>query len=484
MTLPAAAWCLLLLLGVSQAPTEEATPPSDQSVPSKSAADEATETRTQEEGTKPRVILYPSRLRSINGHLIEEGEGTIKLLDRSGKTHEFDSSLIYALVRLHDVEEPLPAVVHLQDGRIREGLLEEDSFDHVRLKIHGVDHQFARQDVTLVRLLPSFDEEYERLLRELDESNILAHLSLCRWLISEERLPEAKAELERLLGRENNPTARKMLQKIDARLAVQNAKKQNRDPADDRDIKHDSMPDLVTDSDVNLVRVYEIQVDDPPKLRVPAATVQKLFDGYQGSPLLPQDAEGQIAFTKSDPADIVSVMFALRARELYGEIQVLTEPALLSTFRQRIHDNWLLNRCGSRACHGGPEETAGGFRLHWSYRPDDRVRTSNLLALNRLEFDDGKMLNWSHPKQSLLYQYALPRSEASTPHPEVDGWEPVFTPGGAGQRKAYLNWIEQMMGRHHKDWPVDYTPWTPSEPDTEAVSPPAQGSGSDPGQSR
>ena len=466
MMLFASVYFLCLTAFIQNASDVTDAPPPPQP-PAAAEEPEASDDADVEAMTLPRVIIYPSRLRSVSGHLLEEGPKTIRLLDRQNKIHEFDPSLIYAKVYLHDVDAPVKAVIHFQDGRVREGLLEEDAFDYVQFRIHGVKHSYDREDILIVQLVPDFQDEYEHLLQQLDETDIQAHLSLCRWLLKENKLIEARAELQRLLQRENNPTAKGMLHKVEARLHVLASKTDDVSSSEDIEDDADTMPKLVSDEDVNLIRVYEIQIDNPPRLRVPAKTVQALLDEYRGSPLLPTDAQGEAAFTKSDPADIVRVMFELRARDLYGGVQVLTEPELLATFRKRIHDNWLLNKCGSRACHGGPEEGAGRFRLHWSYRPDDRIRTSNLLALTRLELDGQKMLDWSQPEQSLLYQYALPQSEATKPHPMVKGWKPIFTPGAMPVRKAYLNWVEQMMDRHHKDWPVDYEPWSP--PETAAI---------------
>ena len=169
-------------------------------------------------------------------------------------------------------------------------------------------------------------------------------------------------------------------------------------------------------------------------------------------------------------------MFQIRARDLYEQVEVLTEPSGLMTFRKQIHDNWLINRCGSRACHGGTEELAGRFRLHRSARLNDQIRTSNLLALNRLELDGQRMLDWAQPDQSLLYQFALPREEATNPHPEVKGWRPIFTPSARTLKKAYQSWIDEMMSHQHKDWPIAYTPWSPADLDTpvrSATDPPA-----------
>ncbi|MCH2132923.1 MAG: hypothetical protein MK116_04140 [Phycisphaerales bacterium] len=405
----------------------------------------------------PRVIVYPSRLHSIAGHLVEESPDRITVRSRTGETQTFDPSLIFSMIRLHDLDEPAPAIVLLQDGRRREGLLVVDGFDIVRLLIHDVPHEFKREDVALVKLLPSFQERYEQLRGRLNEEDVQAYLGFCQWLMDEGRLEEAEKDLEKLIQLHDSELGRRLLRRVQARLALKATRKTS--PETSTPARGNDMPPLVSDEDVNLVRVYEIDLDNPPRLRVPVTTIRSLFDRYGNSTLLPDDAAGRAAFAKAEPVKIVEVMFALRARDLYGDIKVLTEPAVLQTFRTQVHDTWLLNKCGSKACHGG--SSGGRFRLHSSRRPDDRVRTSNLLTLNRLELDGRRMLDWSSPEDSLTYQYALPRSEARWPHPDVKGFEPAFNPGGSPARRAWKKWVEAMNDRHHREWPVEYTPWAP-----------------------
>ena len=212
----------------------------------------------------PRVIIYPSRLRSVSGYVLEEDTKKVKIRDRQDKIHEFDTSLIYSMIRLHDLDAPAKAIVLMHDGRRREGLLEEDAFDYVRFRIHNVPHQYKREDVSLVQLLPTFEKEYDHLLKQLDTSDTQAHLSLCRWLIDQNRLIEARIELGRILQRENNTIANRLLQRVEARLTVQSHQADEAGAEVDPGHNPDAMPKLVSDADVNLVRVYEIELKNPP----------------------------------------------------------------------------------------------------------------------------------------------------------------------------------------------------------------------------
>ncbi|MBG79570.1 MAG: hypothetical protein CMJ39_02525 [Phycisphaerae bacterium] len=450
---------ILLSLGaLLQSDTGEAPPAEPKERP---PADASAETA---EATLTRVIIYPSRLHAVAGHILEETESKLEIRDRQGEIKTFDPSLIFSMVRLKDIKEPVPAVVLLHDGRRREGLLKEDGFDVVRMKIHHVDHAFPRSEVALVQLLPSFDEQYQRWLDRLDRTDPDAWLQMCRWLDDQEQWVEAQSELEALLSEHDSELAYRLLRRVNAQIALEFSSSVGSDRTTVARSR-DTMPELVSASDVNLIRVYEIDLENPPKLSIPRSSRKKLLERYPDSNLLPQNERDQQAFMKADPTSVVEIMFALRARDLYPEIKVLTEPEVLQTFRTGIHDSWLLNKCGSRACHGGPEEKAGRFRLHRVQPPNDRVRTSNLLVLNRLEIDGRRLLDWNNPADSLVYQYALPPTAAKTPHPPVKGYKPVFTEADSDLNRIYLDWVEAMIRRHHRDWPVEYVPWAAKAPE-------------------
>ena len=412
----------------------------------------------------PRVIVYSSRLRSFPGEVLEENDSIIRLRKLDGTEQSFDKSLIITIARLNDVDEPVHAAVLLTDGSRKEGMLELDSFDEVHLRIFKTLHRYKRSQVRLVKILPTFEEELAWIRSRLNTDDPKEHLDFCKWLIRQDKLLEAKKELTRLIETHQSPLAIRELRKVDASLAIRQNIEDRTTSKKDQENDSSPMPPLVSEADVNLMRVYEIDLKNPPKMRIADQAIEQLIEQYGASALIPADEKSRQAMFDAPPEKILEIMFKVRARNLYPQVEVLSEPATMATFRKRIHDNWLLNRCGSRACHGGTPERAGRFRLHRASRVDDQVRASNLLTLNRLEIDGNRMLDWSEPDQSLLYQYALPRQNATMPHPEVSGWKPIFTPAARTLRKAYQDWIDAMMSHHHKDWPVEYTPWSPSEP--------------------
>jgi hypothetical protein len=181
-----------------------------------------------------------------------------------------------------------------------------------------------------------------------------------------------------------------------------------------------------------------------------------MIDAYAASGFIPRSETERRALFRAEPLEIVELLFKLRARELYPEIKVITEPWALNLYRRRVHNTWLLNNCATTRCHGGPG--AGRFYLHRHRYKDERVRYTNLLILHRLELDPKwPLLNYDEPMMSLIIQYGLPRQQARNPHPDAKGWKPVFGPGGQRMLRDTLDWLDAMM-KPRPWYPVDYEP--------------------------
>ena len=158
----------------------------------------------------------------------------------------------------------------------------------------------------------------------------------------------------------------------------------------------------------------------------------------------------------------------MKARELYPEIKVESMPASLAQFRTNVHNAWLIRNCATSGCHGG--QNAGRFFLHRIDSKDTRTILENLLILERLRLGGPqRLVDYENPDRSLLIQYALPPSEARTPHPDVPGYKPVFPSGESRMKSETLNWINSMYQPRPK-YPVDFEP--PSQKERIQADPP------------
>jgi hypothetical protein len=448
----------------------------------------------------PRVVVLLGGNQDARGYLVTETSENVELRDRAGTLLSFPRSRVLRLVRLldppPDPAAPVDGTVILRDGQRRSGRVVEDGFDEVVLDIDGIRARFPREEVEAVVLLPGFEERYAQY--RAAARTAAQRLDLCRWLVRERRYELARSELEPLAASDPSREASELLGFVRAQLDLEaqappsppvpgRGGDDEGDPAEDLDA-----PDapgapgapgapsrIISRKDVNLIRVYEIDLDRPPRLVVGAETIRTLIDRYAANPAIPGSEAERRALFRAEPVEVVELMFRLRARDLYPGVEVISEPWSLNLFRERVHNTWLLNTCATAACHGGGD--GGRFQLHRRRYRDERVRYTNLLLLERLDVGLAvPLVNYEDPELSLIIQHGLPRAEARYPHPAVDGWSPIFERSGKRMQRDTVKWIESMV-RPRPAYPVILDPVSAPGPAPLPPVPPDAGPAAPPG---
>ena len=439
-------------LAAGPAPHRDTPPPPAETPPAPDAGD----------ASPRRVHLIVDRFTEVGGVVLEEDADSI-VIDDGERSRSFSKALLLRLVPLVEPSPGQQGVVRMRDGTEFRATILEDAFEGVHYEIAGIRTFVPRGSVLQVVLEDSDFEKYRRIRAAIPADDHVRRLALCRWLFDRRMYEEAREELRRLLADHDLGEASRLLTMVEAQLAlgtpVEEADAEPREgeaaasgPVHLRDL----LPQrLLSREDVNLIRVFEIDFDRPPRLQVEPETIRRLIEAHGADPRIPPTSEGRTRMFRADPVDLVRLMFDLKARDLYGEIEVLSEPYALNLFRQRVHDAWLLGNCATSRCHGGLE--GGRFFLHRRNHRDERVRFTNLLILLRSGWSEQPLVDFDRPADSLILQHALPRSEARFPHPDVPGWRPVFTNANQRLLADALRWIEQMH-RPRPAYPVDYEP--------------------------
>ena len=406
-----------------------------------------------------RVILHIGRDQVVMGHVTLEDNDVIVVRQLDTRLESYSKSRLLKIIRLVDPKPGQRGVVILNGGQRRVGVIIEDTFEHVIVNIDGIRTKLVRKAVDHVILHPTFDQQYE--IYRSSARTPRQRLQLCQWLVEKHRYKLASEELAALIREHPDPDPIQLLNIVKAQLALT-----HRDPTPDpvepadgggADDDEPGLPaQILSFKDVNLMRVYEIDFDRPPQVAVDPDTIRTMIKLYGTSSVIPASERDQRALYRAESIEIVEVLFTLKARDLYPEINVITEPFALNLFRRRVHNAWLLNTCATARCHGGVD--AGRFFLHRRRHKDERVRYTNLLILERLDVDpEWPLVNYDEPMMSLIIQYGLPRHLARRPHPDVSGWKPVFGRGGQRMLRDTVTWIESMM-QPRPDYPVDYEP--------------------------
>jgi hypothetical protein len=428
--------------------------------------------------SQQRVVLYVNRTTELAGYVEQEDAELITIRTPRNQVESFPKSRVLRITRLVDPGPGQWGVVYLRDGQTREGTVIEDHFDYVLIEIKGIRAKLKRDTVDHVTLSPTFEQRYADAKAMLQPGHYESHLALCKWIVEQRRYELARTELLQLLEQTDLPEAQRLLNQVDAVLALKNpttmpaSTQPDADGADSSDAS-DSQPvrksgpvypadilpnQIISREDVNIIRVFEIDFDPrhSTKITIAPDTIRELIEKYGSSKLIPASQTGRNSMFHADPLDIARLMFELRARDLYPQIQVNSEPYALNLFRQRVHDTWLMNNCATNACHGGVN--AGSFFLYNRNSKDDRVRYTNLLILERLQLDpQWPLVNYEHPEDSLIIQYGQPRDLARKPHPLVPGWKPVLGPNVPKLREGAVEWINAMM-KPRPEYPVVFDP--------------------------
>lgn len=429
-----------------------------------------------------RVHLVIDRKNECGGVVVYEDEDRI-VIERDGKRSEFKKDEILDVIPLMEVLAPTPGVIYRRDGTGFPADIVADDYDEVRYQVGVVPGKVTRSEVFRVALSRPFEERYRAIKATMQKDDTVRRLALCDWLISEGKYVEAHAELTQLVEDAKMPEAVALLRQVTAQLATTRGK--DRDASDKPQIPAgDFVPDepaplvklptrTLTPDEINLIRVYEIDINQPPKITIDHADARTLLSDFSSSPLIPTDAVAQTALVQGDPLQIVKLAFQLKARDFYNKIRVTSEPASLSAFRRKVHDGWIIANCATSRCHGGPD--AGKFFLFSLNTTDARVRYTNLLNLLRGTSSGRPLINFDDPVQSVIVQYALPASEATTPHPAVKGWKPVFGTKLYPQKlEETLQWIRSMY-QPRPIYPIEYVP-----PDLTAPLPGTPGDAGEP----
>ncbi len=374
-------------------------------------------------------------------------------------------------VEAKPADEPVRVQLMLSDGRLVEGRLIGQDDRTVTVEINGIETPFQRGLVERLRTLPSVSSEYARLRAAIDPRDIEARLRLAEWLRANERYDLALTEITEAMRIDPlHPEAIEMKTLVEQqKLLAEASKGRADDPGTDsgkprrvvRRPEKASFP-VLSPEQVNVMRVYEVDLRRPPRMLIDRSTVVELMKTYSSNELIPQTPEGRDAFLRKDAVEILEVIFRLRAREFYGDVRVIENPLPFRLFREEVHRGWLMNSCATSRCHGG--EDAGALYLNRSMANSDAAVYTNFLILDRFRTkDDLPLIDYVEPANSLLLQYGLPRALAKRKHPEVGqlrgrpAWKPVFESDRDPKFRSAVEWINTLY-RPRPKYPVEYTP--------------------------
>lgn len=360
------------------------------------------------------------------------------------------------------------ATVIMHDGQVITGTLVGESDETITLLINGIRTTLETRRIRESYIQPPIEERYKATRASIDDDDAESLIHLVRWLMDKGRHDLALIEINGILEHEPfNDDARSLKVIAEQNIKLQKnrlepvEREDNEPPRPDRGDDTQNFP-LLTAEDVNQIRVWEINENNPPLITIPRETMESVIEKYAGHPRIPDSAAGKAEILALEPAEQLSLLFALQAREFYSQVEVHEDPASIKIFRDQVHKTWLRNACATTRCHGGTE--AGRFQLVRSTNNTPEVYYTNMYILEHYRTDEGfPLLDFQEPANSILLQMSLPRRETSTPHPIVRGWRPVFRSQEDRNYRRAVDWIDALW-TPRPDYEIDYDPPSAMEP--------------------
>lgn len=347
------------------------------------------------------------------------------------------------------------------DGRIIEGELLSQAANVLQVKVGGAVVKVELAEGDELEALEAPSNRYRELRAGIPDNDIGRLLALTAWLQRQGLYEEALTEVNHVL--DLDPTNAEALRQKRVLGPLIEVRSRRGAPEEEQGVETPGPQrpgigefPLLTQEQINLIKLYEVDLKAPPRMVIRRETVDRLLTRYSDNPLIPGTRDGREAFRKLPPAQILDIMFRVQARDLYPEVQVVDNPRSMEFFRDRMHTTWIINVMATTRCHGGSD--SGRLRLYNRRPAAEESYYTNFLILDRFETKDGqRLINYEQPERSLLLQYALNRADASSPHPIVPGWEAAFMTRESRRFKQGVEWI-QMLYRPRPSYPVEYNP--------------------------
>ncbi len=353
----------------------------------------------------------------------------------------------------------------LTDGRRLTGQLVDRTEELIRVRIAGTVIPLKISDISEIKPQRPVEERHRELRAGIPDDDEERLLNLADWAQSRGRLDLALEDVLQVL--KVNPTNPDALQRktlLEAQIAIDQSKSPRTETPDEQPTRAERARfPLLTDDQINIIRVYEVDLADPPRMLLSKESVKRFIDTYAGQGNVPISKDGREAFARRPASKILEAMFDLQAREFYAEVKVQENPASMRRFRDEVH-RWIVSSCATTDCHGGTE--AGRFQLYTKRVNSDTSSYTNFYIIDRFRTDDGlALIDFQTPAQSPLLQYALPREDALFKHPELqrDGrnaFRPPFRNENDDRFKATVEWIKSLF-QPRPEYPIDYKPQAP-----------------------
>ena len=378
-------------------------------------------------------------------------------------------------------------VVKTQDGRTLEGNVDESAGPDadVTITIHGVTITLPRSDIASIDYPKDVTQEFNEKLAKLERNDVKGRLDLARWALARQQFALARraaGAAQKLAP--NDPDIQTLQDTIQAqeRMAARRGSgtaiaappvspTTTTAPPTTAPAAPPPQAKFLSMDDVFAIRRAELRPDE----NVPIQFLRDVQKRY----LIASKANAA-AFNAATPA-VQALAIQAYDPQMAQDVRITSDPLALAEYRTRIEPR-ILAGCASSGCHNSENAgRAGDFYLYSNVRSPAASYTNFFILQNYVKrvdtvdaFGRGEaermMIDRLHAQSSLLVQFALPRLMASTPHPDVPNWKPMYWRTDDPACVEILNWIGTTLRPIRPDYGIKFdVPWI-SPPTTEPAA--------------
>jgi len=326
-----------------------------------------------------------------------------------------------------------------------------------------INATFDVKNVVEMTFRESPDEVYDSQRAALADDDLKGRLDLAWQMHDMEALNLAKFELT-ALERDfpNTAAVAELLGLVEAKLRLQetqNTRRSDRPRAEkpprerrERSGNTEEHPYL-TDEQTNLIKIYEIDLDEKPRVTISSATLKIFFERYGDQKVVPIGRKERSAFRRKPGYEQLALFFRVQARDLYAQVKVKQEPAPLSEFRRNVNPRYVARYFASTFGQGQVQ----GLHLFSDRTDNEQEAYTNFYLLTQFRYEGLPMIDRTNPEQSLLLQWGLKREAARSPAPEIEGWKPAFNSPDDAKFQRYADWIATLF-EDEPNYGITYPP--------------------------
>lgn len=362
-------------------------------------------------------------------------------------------------------------VVTTSDGQRIEGEVTETK-ESITVSRHGVRTVFPREEVSNIDY-SNYEDRFEQTLAALSPDDVEGRLQLAREAFKRREYELAQRAVDAAIDiNPLNRSAMELSRSIASQMTLEGSRK--RTPATTRTATTRAETSQaekrryrgLSPEQINVVRQFELRKGDQVRIQFRNNARKAFVDTQPGLTFR--------EFNMLTDVDQALQVLNKGSEDLRRDIILLSDPSSIRTFSRRL-STAVIQGCATSQCHGGPG--AGDFRL-LSGTPDPSTLVTNFYLLTTytkaVDGDEGNpfgssqlsMIDRTTPGDSMLYQYALPRSRAKFKHPEVRNWNGIVANENDRFIRDLVDWIQNELSPVKPSYGFDFSLAATSQPAT------------------